>query len=285
LCQHCVDFVNLTHGDGSRVLLLSYGKAVMILPRKPRQFSKTGIYHIIVRGINQQDIFHEDSDFAKYLGAVKKLGAECGITVLGYCLMSNHAHLLLMENGYNISDYMKRLGSNYAQWYNRKYERRGPLFQDRFRSECVEDEAYLLAVIRYIHNNPVRAGIVSSPEKYRWSSGASYLKTGDNADGVDTRYILDILSTNRRVSLKQFREFSQEDIADRCLEHKNPRPSDSEAYRRLVDLLQGQPATVLQDMDKKTRQQLLRTMKHEHRVGLRQLVRITGLPLHELRKI
>ena len=65
------------------------------MPRKPREKSKTGIYHIIVRGIGQQDIFHDEDDFDKYLGAVKKIGLESGITVLGYCLMTNHVHLLV----------------------------------------------------------------------------------------------------------------------------------------------------------------------------------------------
>jgi len=86
--------------------------------------------------------------------------------------MANHVHLLVKESNTDISILMKRFGVSYGYWYNWKYERRGHLFQDRFKSECIEDDAYLLTVIRYIHNNPVKAAIVHKPEQYRWSKKA-----------------------------------------------------------------------------------------------------------------
>jgi REP element-mobilizing transposase RayT len=129
----------------------------------------------MVRGINRQDIFHDKNDFKRYLETLKKFSFECGVTILGYCLMTNHVHLLIHESDKDVSVFMKRLGISYAYWYNWKYERTGHVFQDRFKSEEIENDAYLLTVIRYIHQNPVKTAIAQNPEEYQWSSCAVYL--------------------------------------------------------------------------------------------------------------
>ena len=98
------------------------------MPRKPRKKSETGIYHVIVRGIGQQDIFYEEDDFQRYPETTKRVSLESGVSVLGYCLMTNHVHLLLREDYGDISVYVKRLGISYAYWYNWKYERIGHVF-------------------------------------------------------------------------------------------------------------------------------------------------------------
>ncbi|MDD3365251.1 MAG: transposase [Syntrophomonas sp.] len=256
------------------------------MPRKPREKSETGIYHIIVRGINQQDIFHEEDDFDKYLEAIRKIGLESGITVLGYCLMSNHVHLLVKESDTDISVFMKRHGVSYAYWYNCKYERHGHVFQDRFKSECVEDDAYLLTVIRYIHNNPVKAKIVNNPEQYQWSSCAIYYEAARKVNSVDTRLILGIFSVNEKLAIERFRNFMQEGNEDQCLGHdKNQQLGEREAYRLTVELLKGKPVSALQTMEPEIRNQIMSQLRYEYGLGLRQLSRITGLPLHIVRKI
>ncbi|WP_198543854.1 transposase [Petroclostridium xylanilyticum] len=89
--------------------------------------------------------------------------------------MNNHIHLLLKEGKEAISQAMKRIGASYVYWYNMKYERYGHLFQDRYKSEKVEDDKYLLTVLRYIHQNPIKAGIVEEAIKYKWSSYIEYI--------------------------------------------------------------------------------------------------------------
>ena len=91
-----------------------------------------------------------------------------------YCLMDNHVHLLLQEQEETLGEIMKRVGVSYAYWFNRKYERVGHLFQGRFRSETVEDDAYFLTVLRYIHQHPVQAKLVARCSDYPWSSYAAY---------------------------------------------------------------------------------------------------------------
>lgn len=140
------------------------------LPRSARLKSSTGIYHIINRGANRQEIFHDDDDKIKFLDTLKRYKIRTAMKVYAWCLMGNHVHLLVKEGSEEISLVMKRISVSYASYYNWKYHTNGQLFQDRFKSENVETQEYLITVTRYIHQNPVKAGIVTSPEKWKWST-------------------------------------------------------------------------------------------------------------------
>ena len=140
------------------------------MPRQARQMSSTGIYHLIVRGINREVIFQDDNDRQRYIATLARIATDSNATVLGYCLMDNHVHVLIKEGLTSISKLMHRLGASYAHYYNARYERVGHVFQNRFKSENIENDNYLLSVIRYIHQNPVTAELVSSPEQWEWSN-------------------------------------------------------------------------------------------------------------------
>ena len=101
------------------------------MPRLTRKKSNSGIYHVIVRGINRQDIFHEEEDYTKYLEGLKRAQDISKFEIYGYCLMSNHVHLLLHEKIESLESIMKCVGVSYASWYNKKQERVGHVFQDR----------------------------------------------------------------------------------------------------------------------------------------------------------
>lgn len=140
------------------------------MARHARQPSESGIHHVMLRGINKQAIFLDDEDrerFLTYLGVVKQLS---GCLLLAYCLMTNHVHLVVRAGDEPIGSVVKRLGVRYVRWFNRKYNRVGHLFQDRFASRPVDDDAYLQTLLRYVWNNPVQAGLAPSPDAYRWSS-------------------------------------------------------------------------------------------------------------------
>jgi len=255
------------------------------MPRKPRAKSETGIYHVIVRGIGQQDIFHEKDDFLRYLDTLERVSVESGVNILGYCLMSNHVHLLLKEDDGDMSLFMKRLGVSYAHWYNWKYERTGHVFQDRFKSECVEDDAYLLTVIRYIHQNPIKASIVSNAEEYEWSSCATYYKTAqDLTTFPDTRLILGILHREKQKAVEALRKFTAEANEDCCLDCSEPsRISESEAYEITRKRMNGKQITAIQTMNENERDILLGHLRNDG-LSIRQICRITGLPFHIVRK-
>ncbi|GAA0442109.1 hypothetical protein GCM10008983_18990 [Lentibacillus halophilus] len=144
------------------------------MARKARVKSKSGIYHVMLRGVNRQEIFHEDEDCEKYLEIIKKYKARTAIKVYAWCLMNNHVHLLLKEGNEPLATTMKRIGVSYVRYYNWTYRTTGHLFQGRFRSENVETSTYLLTVTRYIHQNPVKAAIRTKVDKWKWSSCLGY---------------------------------------------------------------------------------------------------------------
>ncbi|WP_332310325.1 MULTISPECIES: transposase [Metabacillus] len=135
---------------------------MIYIPRVARTKSSSGIYHIMLRGINRQTIFEDDEDKIKFLVTLKKYKEISKFQLYSYCLMDNHIHLLLKESGETISESIKRISSSYVYWYNNKYERCGLLFQERFKSENVENILYFLTVLRYIHQNPLKAGLAKT---------------------------------------------------------------------------------------------------------------------------
>ena len=180
------------------------------MPRQARIHSDTGTYHIMMRGNEKRKIFLDDEDRRRFILTVFEKASEEKADIYAYCLMDNHVHLLLHEEGTDIAKLMKRINVSYVYYFNKKYKRVGHLFQDRFKSEIVDNEDYLLAAVRYIHNNPVKAGIVNSPEKYWWSSYYDYINT-KKRNCLITDKILNIFSENILIAVKQFIEFSSLD--------------------------------------------------------------------------
>ena len=142
--------------------------------------SKSNIYHIMLRGINRQQIFLDEEDHRHFLEVLEQCREISEFRLYAYCLMGNHIHLLLHADGEPLEQVMKRIGTRYVVWYNNKYARTGHLFQDRYKSEPVQDNGYFLTVLRYILNNPVKAGICRKTEDYPWSSASDYY----SGDGI-----------------------------------------------------------------------------------------------------
>ncbi len=145
------------------------------MPRKAREKSESGIYHIMMRGINRQKVFKDDEDCLRFIQTLQKYKEQSDYAIYAYCLMGNHVHILLKTGTEPLEQIMRRVCGSYVYWYNDKYQRIGNLFQDRFKSEPVDGDAYFLVVLRYIHQNPVKAGLVKNIEQYKWSSYKEYL--------------------------------------------------------------------------------------------------------------
>lgn len=173
------------------------------MPRRSRRKSHSGIYHAMVRGIDRQLIFRDPADFLKYLRVLEECKRVSGFEVYAYCIMPNHVHLLIREGSEDLGKAFQRIGSRYAYWFNKKYERCGHLFQDRFKSEPVDDNRYLLTLLRYIHRNPVAAGICRDVADYSWSSYWEFL--GKKAL-VDPDYPLKLFSDSKKVARSAFIE-------------------------------------------------------------------------------
>ncbi len=144
------------------------------MPRKPRILSSTGMYHIILRSVNQHIIFEETSDYQKFLFILDDCKRKYDIDIYAYCLMDNHIHLLICLPGEKLSSFFQSLGTRFVRWYNSKYSRSGHLFQDRFYSTTIESNKAFLSTLIYIHNNPVKANMCRFASEYRWSSIGAY---------------------------------------------------------------------------------------------------------------
>ena len=181
------------------------------MPRTARaKKSSDGIYHIITRGNEKREIFCADEDYFRFLDILTRAQNRYGFNIYAYCLMSNHVHLLLGCNGCDISQVMKSINISYVYFFNRKYQRCGHLFQDRFRSELIDSDAYAMQVSRYIHLNPVKAGIVSILDigQYPWSSYNVYMgrKPQSNVP-LFSNFIMGMFSNNPDQAVQQYRDF------------------------------------------------------------------------------
>lgn len=145
------------------------------MARKPRIEYPGAFFHIIARGNNREDIFRDNEDRQHYLEHLSSYINMGKVTLYAFCLMTNHIHLLVEMGEVPISRVLQRLHTWYTRYYNQKYNRVGHVFQGRYKSVLCEKDAYLVELVRYIHLNPVRAGITMSPRDYRWSSHRAYL--------------------------------------------------------------------------------------------------------------
>lgn len=143
------------------------------MARGPREVSNTGLYHVTLKGINGMQLFSEANDFERFLGLLKNALDKTGVTLLAWCLMSNHVHLAVLDPNQMLSKMVHSVSFRFATFFNRRHARSGPLYNSRFWSEPIESEAHLLHVIRYIHRNPQAAGICEAPH-YLWSSYREY---------------------------------------------------------------------------------------------------------------
>jgi putative transposase len=182
------------------------------MARMARAISSTGIYHVMLRGIDKREIFVQPSDYEKFLWYVQIVKEKANLSLFAYCLMTNHVHLLLKTDEEEIGDIIKCIAVGYAQYHNIKYGRTGHLFQNRFRSETVDNDNYFLTVLRYIHQNPVKAGLVNNISDYRWSSYGTYIYGKTKL--VDTKYALGYFK-----DIGDFSRFMRQDNADECLEY------------------------------------------------------------------
>ena len=182
------------------------------MSRNARQLSSTDTYHVVIRGADHQLLFEEKKDYQKYLEILQLYEAECQFELYAYCLMPNHIHLLIHSPVTSLGSVFRHVSTTYSSWFNAKYNRTGYLQEGRYFSEPVETEKYLFTVLRYIHQNPIKAGLETVPgETYPWNSFCDYI-SGIN-DIVNIEYILQLLG-----GLESFRSLHQIIVEEECLD-------------------------------------------------------------------
>ena len=242
------------------------------MPRTARIKSISGYYHVIARGIGKQVLFEDNEDYLFFLKMLKKYSSEEAFSVVAFCLMENHVHIL-MKIDEGMDKIMHKLEMTYALYYNKKYDRTGHLYQDRYRSKPIESDIYLLSAIRYIHNNPVKAGICPA-DRYRWSSWRCY--SGAISSFVDTEYVLRLLG-GAEGFLKLSAAACSDEEDDGYFEFESVRLSDNTARSVIRDILHLESGTQIQMMDRKNRDKNLRILRRKG-LSIRQIERLTGIP-------
>lgn len=246
------------------------------MPRIARKKSESGIYHIMLRGINRQSIFEDDEDCEKYLQCLFECKSVSGFTPYAYCLMGNHLHLLLAEGKESLEQIFKRIGARYVFWYNWKYKRSGHLFQDRLKSETVNDDAYFLAVLRYVYQNPVKAGLCKQAGDYAWSS---YRTLSEPTPPVEHRRALELLP------LEQFKAFVDAPSEDQFLDlEPDTRVTDREATELVKKVCGVLHLSEIQTLPAERQADYLKTL-HGQNCSIRQLARLTGVSKGQIERI
>ena len=232
--------------------------------------SISNIYHVMMRGVNRQPIFENDGDRLHFMSVLKECKEISGFRLHAFCLMPNHLHFLIEPAGEPLDLVFRRIGIRYAVWYNRKHQRAGHLFQDRFRSENVENDLYYMTVLRYILQNPMKAGLEPRLGTYRWSSYPAYAKGTGSI--TDTQYATELFGT--RESLIDFVRMGNEDIV---MDETDPEwPLQDDDAKKIMEQITGCSATEeFRRLDRQLRNEYIRRMYAE-KLSIGQIARLAG---------
>lgn len=196
--------------------------------RSWREEYKGGIYHVIARGNNKEYIFKGGIDKGYFIKQLKECSETMKYRIYGYVLMDNHYHLIIQTMDKKLQEVMHQINNKYSKYFNSKYKRVGHVFQGRYKAALVQDERYMLKLLRYVHQNPVRAGLCKLVKDYKWSSDIYYRKNIKSF--VNTKVVLEMLDKDIVNGIEKYKEFMSE------LEEENYSRSEAigeEAYQIL----------------------------------------------------
>lgn len=249
------------------------------MPRLPRGKAYTKVYHVILRGNSKQDIFLDKQDYTKIIKEIYNTKEKYQYNLYVYCLMPNHIHLVIYDKNNNLSKAIQSLAVSYSSYWNKKYERVGHLFQNRFISKEVENAGYLKNLCRYIHQNPYKAGI-SKTEEYQWSSYKEYISKSKIVDKKQVLLLFD--PTNEKEAIKQFVEFhkfyfQKEELLNFLEYELGEKLSDERANKYIADFLEIKNCQEIASFNIKKRNEYLKKIKNIKGISKEQIGRITGL--------
>lgn len=245
------------------------------MSRIARSYSQSGIYHILFRGINQQNIFEEKADYEKFIEITANVKSQMEFEIYAYCLMNNHVHIVMKEKcEKDISLIMKRILTGYVRWYNIKYGRSGALIANRYKSVPVEVDEYFLELIRYVHQNPIKAGIAKKPEDYSYSSYTEYVKKPNICD-VD--FVFGMMDKT------EFKKFHKENGKFEFKVTDSKKKSDEEVIFLIKKEYEIENPQDISKMPRPERNKIIAELKLKY--STRQLQRITGVSRSVISKI
>ncbi len=263
------------------------------LPRQPRRKSHSNVYHCMLRGINKQDIFFEKEDYLKFQDIIRKTREIYLYQLYSYVLMPNHIHLEIKDEGQKISQIIHSIATRYANYFNKKYERKGHVFESRFRSKNVENTFYMLNLVRYIHQNPLKAGI-SKMEEYKWSSYFEYFKSVEVREKdkiVDTEEILEMFlpDVDQVQVKKEFMKFNEKILkfqeSKELLEYEmKNKLTDEEVIYFIKEELGIENIQEIQKYNVENRNKTIRKISKMEGIGQTQMERILGISIRIIQR-
>ena len=229
----------------------------------------------MLRGINRQAVFLDEEDNRHFLDVLQLCKGISEFRVYAYCLMGNHVHLLLQTGKEPLELAMKRISTRFVVWYNAKYDRTGHLFQDRYKSEPVDDDAYFITVLRYILRNPVKAGICEQPEAYELSSAKDYYEGGGLTDTAFAEGI---------IGREELLRILSEPNEDACMDDSPSRLSDKTASKQLCKLVGASDLKDAAAIVSASPRKYVPELKNAG-LSIRQICRLSGIPFGIARKL
>lgn len=251
------------------------------MPRPIRLKSENGLYHVMARGNRRKVIFHNDEDKKRFINILSHKKKDVSFTLLAFCIMDNHYHLLIKEEKESLSTIMKMINSTYATHYNSKYEGIGHVFQDRYRSEAIHNDTYLLSVARYIHNNPKKAGMVNNCRDYPWSSYQNYIYYKKNNELLNVSYILDLYSLDKDKAVNKFMTFTEEANTDLYLDDFCEKEEEDKIRKYIESVIEETKISKDEIMSNrkyiKLRSDIIRNIKANSMLQISKIANILGI--------
>lgn len=246
------------------------------MPRNCRENQKsyTGVYHVILRSINQQEIFYDNVDRRKFLKCLKETKEKYHYDLYAYVLMHNHVHLVITDKEDKLSKIIQSLAISYALYFNKRYNRIGHVFYNRFKSKYVENLPYLLNIIRYIHFNPEKAGICEH-SKFYWSSYHDYFQYSKI---VEADKVLKMAEMNKKdfeifhVEYAKIKGFEKDNF-----ELESNKLTDEQAVKEIKELLNIENIVAIQNEKAEKRDEMIGKIISKLAIEKRQLARILGV--------
>lgn len=245
------------------------------MPRVQRRISSTGFYHIMLRGNARQLLFESDADREVLLGYLDRALAATSVELIAWCLMDTHIHLLISDPDCKASGFVKRFATGYAMYFNKKADRVGHVFQDRFKSVPIESDNQLLQTVNYIHRNPEDAHICRM-EEWDWSSYHEYV---GRSVRTNTRIVIDMID-----GLDKFVAFSAENRAPHVVLTEPSMASRHDIIAAAQSIAQVADLSTLKGMPKKMRDAALARLR-DAGLSIRQIERLTGIGRGTISKV
>lgn len=234
----------------------------------------TSFFHIMVQGINKEYIFNSNEDKKKYMKIMGEIKEEIDIVILSYCIMDNHTHMLFHEEKINqLVKFMQRINLLYAKYYNKKYNRVGYVFRDRYKTQPIYTEKHLYTCVKYIHNNPIKANLCDKPENYDYSSYRKNIFYTDTELEKNVRKII-LAKDNQENESDEFTLLEMEqDKEEKCKE--------------LLDKMMIENSIAQYNLrnDREWLRKIVKELKYNYDISFRTMEKVMGIGRETLRKM